>query len=129
MFARREAANDGFMLTEGLVALAIVALALAVIGQLGFASLAAARRAESRLALTAAARTALASLASRNAGSAHGRWERGEWRIDALPFGEVAPGGPVVSGWTPERLRLAVTDAAGGTLTVETVRLRRLAPP
>jgi general secretion pathway protein I len=130
-FPHRGPREHGFTLLESLVALAILTAGLAAIGQLGFSSLAAARRAEKRLELTSAARAALTALPDRRAsrnGAASGQILNAQWRLDAAPFPYASAAGPIESGWTPQILELQVKDPAGGTLVVETVRLRRGAP-
>ena len=118
----------GFTLIEALVALALLAAGLAAIGRLGYGALAAARRAENRLELISAARAALTALPDRRAsrdGVSSGQIFASRWRLAAAPFRDVASGGPADSGWIPQILELNVGDGAGGSLTVQTVRLRR----
>lgn len=122
------ARDGGFTLIEALAALAIVAGGLGVIGQLVYSSLHTARRAEFRLELVSALRAALAALPDRRVsrnGSTSGRIFNDQWRLTARPFGAVRGDGPTHSGWTPQILTLQVIDPSGGSILVETVRLRR----
>lgn len=128
----RSAGDHGFTLLEALVALAVMAAGLAAIGQLTYSSLSAARRAETRLTLTSAARAAMTALPERQGirnGTTTGQIFDDRWRLAAAPFTGVAAGGPATSGWAPQALQLTVSDAAGDTLVVETLRLRRLGGP
>ena len=126
-FAAR-AGDGGFTLMEALVALAVATAGLAAIGQLGYASASASRRAEARLDLISSARAALAMLPDRRAspnGVVTGAILRDRWRLATAPYAPAASGGPVDPGWTPQVMRLRVTDPSGGTIFLETVRLRR----
>lgn len=126
-----EKGGRGFTLLEALVALAVTAAGLAAIGQLGFGALSAARRAGNRLDLVLDARAALAALPSRSGshnGVTSGQFSRDRWRVTSRPFAGVASGGPNNSGWTPELQEINVSNGAGASITLYTVRLRRGGP-
>lgn len=122
------AGASGFTLIEALVALALLAAGLAAIGRLGYGALAAARRAENRLELTSATRAALTALPNRRAsrdGTASGQIFADRWRLAAATFRDVPAGGPVDSGWIPQALELSVSDGKGGSVAIQTIRMRR----
>lgn len=116
-------ADRGFTLLEALVALAVLASGLAAVGQVGFTTVAAARHTQTRLFLAFAAREAFADMPDEaRDGETEGVTGGLAWRLSASSF-PAAPSGRV---WAPEAVRLVVAAPSGGTITVDTVRLRRV---
>src|SRR5262249_42370515 len=51
------------------------------------------------------------------------------WRIDATPLPQNVVAGKQPPAWVPEHLALTVQSANGGSLKIDTVRLRRRVGP
>jgi len=126
-----EDANGGFTLIEAIVALGVMAAGLAAIGALAYSNLRATLHAERHLAQIEAARMILTGLPGRRAlpfGRFTGSLDGHEWRIDSTA---VATGVRTADGsaWTPQGIALLVRSPSGGTIEIDTIRLRRQAKP
>jgi general secretion pathway protein I len=122
------AAMAGFTLIEALVALTIVATSLSAIGALIATSVRGTRSIEGRLARIETARAVATALPDRDQlakGGMSGDLAGHRWRIDVGPYPQMNTGGKQPHPWVPEHVVLSIDSAAGGTLQIDTVRLRR----
>jgi general secretion pathway protein I len=126
--AHPDAENDaGFTLVEALAALAVMAAGLAAIGALAASSLSATAHTERHVAEIDATRAIIAGMPKRNAlayGRSTGTLLAHRWRIDASPVPTSLAGGAPTS-WRPQGITLLVTSPSGGTIEVDTIRLRK----
>jgi general secretion pathway protein I len=130
--ATRRDAVAGFTLIEVLVALSVVAVSLAAIGSLIATTVRGVRTLDRRVALVETTRAVMSGLPGRDelaSGNMSGALAGHRWRVDVSPIivEEVDPSG--AGPWTPYSVVVRVQGASGSLLQVNTVRLRRNAPP
>jgi general secretion pathway protein I len=119
----------GFTLIEALVALAIAAISLVAIGQLMSTNFRGVGMLENHVALVQTAQTVLATeVPPRGAlvpGTLTGRSGNARWQIDIGPVGGDWIVDKADVNWIPELVKVQVRGPAGGSITLETVRLMR----
>lgn len=116
----------GFTLLEALVALAVTGAGMAAIGALMNSSLLVTLHTERHLAEIEGVRKIIAGLPSRESlhfGRLTGLLDGHKWRIDSAPVSTTSSSGE--TKWIPQRISLLVQSPSGGTIEVDTIRLRR----
>jgi general secretion pathway protein I len=122
----------GFTLVEVLVSLAVLAVVLGSIGSLMAANIRAAGAVEQHLALTETARAMLTALPDRAAlatGTVAGELDGHLWRLSVQPYPDRSADKASPSPWEPSLVTMRVQSPSGASLRIDTIRLRRRAPP
>jgi general secretion pathway protein I len=123
-------ATAGFTLIEVLVALAVVAISLASIGMLIATTVRGTRSVQSRLALLEISRAVFTALPDRDRlaiGNFSGKFADYPWRVDVTPFTDTNVDPRQLTKWVPQSIVVTVRSPHGGTLQLDTIRLRRRA--
>lgn len=117
----------GFTLIEALVALAIVAISLSSIGMLIATTVRGTRTIDHQLNAVETTRGILAALPDRDQlafGTMSGERADHHWRIDVSPFDAASAVPSQATKWVPLSVVVTVRSPGGGTLRIETIRLR-----
>lgn len=118
-------ARAGFTLLEALIALVLVSTGLAAIGAVVGTNAKGVPKLERHLDLISTARSVIADLPPDERlvpGTTGGETATYRWRVDVTPL-DVPP--VAHSPWIAERVRVQVRNDAGGSFSLETVRLSR----
>lgn len=129
---RAAAGEAGFSLLEVLVALAVMAAVIGAVAQLAGMNVRAARTLAVEAGLMETARAVETGIPPRGAlafGRTDGEIAGQRWRMDVRPLvGGGANGGSDGASWAAMTVRISVRAPTGEMVTLETLRLMRIAP-